>query len=135
MSTESAMNKLEGVHPELIDKVHRILMAMSSLGHPMVVTDGVRTAEEQHALYEQGRTKPGKIVTNADGYAKKSNHQPHEDGLGHAVDCAFVDEHGRPTWDDSKPWAAYGACAKALGLAYGGDWAALKDRPHIELIG
>jgi peptidoglycan L-alanyl-D-glutamate endopeptidase CwlK len=129
------MNKLEGVHPELIDKVHRILMAMNALGHPMVVTDGVRTAEEQHALYEQGRTKPGKIVTNADGYAKKSNHQPHEDGLGHAVDLAFVDANGRPTWDDKMPWATYGACAEALGLTWGGRFQAIRDFPHIELIG
>jgi peptidoglycan L-alanyl-D-glutamate endopeptidase CwlK len=128
------MNKLEGVHPELVEKVQRVLAAMAALGYPMVVTDGVRTAAQQHALWQQGREKPGPIVTNADGVVKKSNHQPHEDGFGHAVDCAFVDEHGQPSWDDKWPWATYGACAQALGLRWGGTWA-IRDRPHIELIG
>jgi peptidoglycan L-alanyl-D-glutamate endopeptidase CwlK len=129
------MTKLEGVHPELVEKVTRIIAALMSLGFAMVVTDGVRTAEQQHALWQQGRETPGPIVTNADGYTKKSNHQPHEDGFGHAVDLAFVDEQGYPSWGEKWPWAAYGACAKALGLAWGGDWSSPHDRPHIELIG
>lgn len=129
------MDKLAGVHPELVTKVRHLLDAMTALGFPMVVTAGVRSAADQRELYEQGRSTPGAIVTNADGERKKSNHQAHADGFGHAVDCAFVDERGQPTWDDRKPWTAYGACAKALGLAWGGDWQALKDRPHIELLG
>ena len=39
------------------------------------VTSGFRTVEKQQSLYAQGRTKPGKIVTNADGVISKSNHQ------------------------------------------------------------
>ncbi len=139
------MSKLDGVHPELVEKVGRIIAAMMSLGFAMVVTAGVRTAEQQHELWRQGREVPGPdvrpghplgdTVTNADGYAKKSNHQLHADGYGHAVDLAFVDEHGLPSWDQKWPWATYGACAKALGLAWGGDWQSPHDRPHIELIG
>jgi hypothetical protein len=55
-----AMNKLEGVHPELVEKVGRIVAAMLSLGFPMMVTDGARTAEQQHQLWRQGRDLPGK---------------------------------------------------------------------------
>lgn len=123
---------LAGVHPKLIEAVDRILDAMELLGHPMMPTDGVRTVAQQKALYAQGRTAPGKIVTNADGELKRSNHQVHGDGLGHAVDCAFIVD-GKPSWADEHPWALYGLMAKTLRLTWGGDWHGLVDRPHIEL--
>lgn len=123
--------RLVGVHPDLVAKVLKVLKAMEALGFPMMVTSGLRTAEEQARLYAQGRTAPGKKVTNADGVRKKSNHQAREDGFGHAVDCAFVVD-GKPSWNERLPWAAYGACAKALGLTWGGDWRSLRDMPHLE---
>jgi peptidoglycan L-alanyl-D-glutamate endopeptidase CwlK len=128
------MNKLAGVHPKLVARIERVLAAMEALGHPMMVTDGVRTDEEQQRLFAQGRTAPGKIVTRADGIKAKSNHQLQADGTGHAVDCTFVGPDGKPRWLDTDPWTAYGACAKALGLKWGGDWPKNKaDRPHVEL--
>jgi peptidoglycan LD-endopeptidase CwlK len=127
------INRLEGVHPVLVAKVTKILEAMNILGFRMVVTAGVRTVEQQQALYAQGRTRPGNIVTYADGVEKRSNHQPYADGFGHAVDCVFLDEHGRPTWDESKPWHLYGACAQSLGLTWGGVWK-MADKPHVELV-
>lgn len=130
-------DKLAGVHPDLIARVTRVLAAMSALGFPMFVVSGVRTDAEQLALYHQGRTTPGKIVTNCDGVIKRSNHQTHSDGLGHAVDCAFVDNKltvEDETWSPNSPWSAYGALAKAVGLHWGGDWvSSLNDRPHVEL--
>jgi peptidoglycan L-alanyl-D-glutamate endopeptidase CwlK len=119
-------DKLEGVRPELRVKVEKILTAMSALGFPMFVTDGNRTVAQQQKLYAQGRTTPGKIVTNCDGELKKSNHQD-----GKAVDCAFS---GPNPWDDAHPWSLYGKMAESLGLKWGGSWASsLTDRPHIEL--
>lgn len=122
------------VHPVLLRKIKVVLAAMAVADMPMVVTPNpVRTAETQHALYQQGRTKPGKIVTNADGYKTKSNHQVKADGYGHAVDCHFV-VNGIPTWDVPDAWwAAYGALCRAVGLRWGiriGEWI---DRPHAEL--
>jgi peptidoglycan L-alanyl-D-glutamate endopeptidase CwlK len=124
--------KLQGVHPRLIECYHRISHAMAELGHPIVITDGVRTTAQQQALYAQGRTKPGKKVTNVDGVTKKSNHQPKADGFGYAIDCAFL-VNGKPSWDEAHPWRLYGEAAKSLGLIWGGDWKSLVDRPHIEL--
>lgn len=126
------MADLTGVHPVLADGVNRVLDAMRALGFPMFVTEGVRTLERQRALYEQGRSQPGPIVTNADGIRKRSNHQVHEgDGYGHAVDCAFS---GPEPFGEHQPWAAYGACAEAIGLRWGGAWqGSLVDRPHVEL--
>jgi peptidoglycan L-alanyl-D-glutamate endopeptidase CwlK len=130
--------KLEGVHPLLVEKVAAILVAMDAEGYPMIVTDGLRTSEEQHRLFTQGRTAPGRIVTNANGLDRRSNHQtrlppsPYA-GYGCAVDMTFLDERGRPTWDLRLPWARYGQVAKAQGLVWGGDWKSLRDMPHIEL--
>lgn len=125
-------DKLAGVHPDLQQRVPQILAAMAALGFEMRVTDGLRTTAQQQALYALGRTKPGTIVTNADGVVHPSNHQAKADGFGHAVDCTFwVD--GVPSWANHLPWRCYGECAKALGLKWGGDFLSIKDRPHIEL--
>lgn len=127
--------KLAGVHPELAQKIARVLSAMNMLGHRMIITDGLRTLEQQQALYAQGRTKgkSGAIVTNADGVKKKSNHQAKNDGFGHAVDCAFIGADGKPSWADSHPWKAYGENCKAVGLVWGGDFKSIVDKPHAEL--
>lgn len=127
----SADPRLDGVHPGLIAAVDQILTVMAILGHPMIVTNGVRTDSEQQRLYAQGRTTPGAIVTHADGVVKKSHHQPKADGYGHAVDCCFL-LHGRSSWAESHPWRLYGEVAKALGCRWGGDWTPFIDRPHIE---
>lgn len=126
-------NKWENLHPVLVRKLKAVHAAMQAIGFPMMLTDGARTVEQQQALYALGRTKPGKIVTYADGIKEKSNHQLKEDGFGHAADCAFLDQSGRPSWDEDFPWRAYGECAKAVGLRWGGDWTTLVDRPHVEL--
>jgi peptidoglycan L-alanyl-D-glutamate endopeptidase CwlK len=118
------MSKLDGVHPHLV--------VMAYLGQPMVVTDGVRTLEQQQRLYAKGRTAPGKIVTNADGVRVKSNHQAKDDGFGHAVDMAFL-VNGLPAWPENGRWALYGEVAKACGCKWGGDWTGFVDRPHIEM--
>ena len=126
-------DKLIGVHPDLIAAINKIVKAMDALGHPIMVTQGLRTVTEQKILYAQGRTTAGPIVTNADGVKSKSNHQAHDDGFGHAIDVAFLVD-GKPSWDEHLPWRAYGECGKALGLVWGGDFAHLVDKPHLELV-
>jgi peptidoglycan L-alanyl-D-glutamate endopeptidase CwlK len=126
------MTRFNGVHPALIARVTKILDAMEALGFPMLVTDGLRTVEQQQALYAKGRTAPGQIVTYADGVRKRSNHQAHADGYGHAMDLAFS-VNGQPSWAEDHPWEVFGAMARAVGLTWGGDFKRLVDRPHVEL--
>ena len=126
------MSRLTGVHPRLIFAVTKILNASAELGCPMMVTSGVRTTEQQQALYAKGRTEPGRIVTQADGVRKKSKHQAQYDGFGHAVDLTFMVD-GRPSWAEDHPWDLYGEMAKVLGLEWGGSWDGFVDRPHVEL--
>lgn len=129
------MDKTKGLHPILIQKSELILKEMSSLGCPMKIIAGLRSAEEQAKLYAQGRTLPGPIVTKCDGIQRKSNHQAQSDGFGHAIDMAF---QGPDPFLDKLPkgardkiWASYGAAVKRVGLKWGGDWG--WDKPHAEL--
>lgn len=119
--------RLRDLHPLLAQKVARLLVAVDALGYPMTIVQGRRTTEEQVALYEQGRTKPGAIVTNADGVVKKSKHQS-----GRAVDCAFLRD-GQVSWSEALPWRMYAEMGKALGLIAGADFKSIVDRPHLEL--
>lgn len=128
--------KAVNLHPDLVAMLTRVFAAMHALGYPMKIIEGVRSTERQQQLYALGRTRPGKIVTNCDGVTKKSNHQAKADGFGHAADCAFIDDPKTPrdeTWDQAMPWQAFGACAEAVGLTWGGRWTTLRDFPHVEL--
>lgn len=123
--------RLGGVAPGLRVAIAAILEVMAQEHHPMFVVEGVRTTERQKALYAQGRTTPGPVVTACDGVLKRSHHQVRGDGLGYAVDCAFADVE---PFADHHPWERYGALAKEQGLAWGGDWP-VQDRPHVEAHG
>lgn len=124
LGTKSLAN-LSNVHPYLKLAVIRAL-ALSAVDFG-VSAPAVRTAAEQNALYQQGRTKPGKKVTDKDGYKDKSNHQVTADGTGHAVDLtAWVDDKWDPeTWPlyHEIAWAMCQA-ATELGfrIRWGGNW-------------
>lgn len=93
----------------------------------VLVTQGLRTYAEQDALYEQGRTKPGKIVTNARG-----GYSYHNFGL--AFDFVLI-EDGKAVWSVNSKWKRFAAICKAKGFAWGGDWKSFKDYPHFEMTG
>ena len=135
--TDRDRQRVEGVHPRLVTIIERVLAIMETAGHPMRVISGVRTTAQQQALYAQGRTTPGAIVTYLDGVTKRSHHQAHlATGLGHAVDCAFIDNPDTPhneTWDERQPWELYGVAGETFGLIWGGRWRRPVDKPHLEL--
>lgn len=122
------LERLTQLHPDLIAKVHTILLRL-----PLFVVQGFRTAEYQRTLWEEGRSRPGHIVTNCDGYATPSNHQAKTDGYGHAVDLAFLPTAAFPDpFDLRHPWQQYGLLGESLGLVWGGRFH-LKDYDHLEL--
>lgn len=127
---------LAGVHPALVAKLQQVYAAMAAIGAPMRPTDGLRTTGQQTLLFAKGRFgDTGPIVTHCDGLHVLSNHQKKADGFGHAVDSCFT---GPDPYLEKHPkgqdlWAAYGACCKALGLKWGGEFTTLVDKPHCEL--
>jgi peptidoglycan L-alanyl-D-glutamate endopeptidase CwlK len=122
--------RLRGCHPELKARVLTIIAALARQGHQVVLTQGVRSAAQQQALYAQGRYRPGKVVTNCDGVIKVSNHQVKADGYGHAVDVAWRTTRGDVTWEG--PWETLGRLAQTHGLIWGGTWR-FRDLCHLEL--
>jgi peptidoglycan L-alanyl-D-glutamate endopeptidase CwlK len=86
----------------------------------------LRTKAEQDAIYAQGRTKPGKIVSNA-----KYPQSLHCWGI--AFDIA-VKIGGKVTWDVTH-YKKVGSIGQRVGLEWGGAWAKFPDYPHFQLPG
>jgi peptidoglycan L-alanyl-D-glutamate endopeptidase CwlK len=123
--------RLSLVWPGLSDKIHQLATMLEPEGFSYRVTQGLRTWQEQDALYAQGRTTPGKIVTNAQGgYSWHC--------LGVAVDLCpntvgTADGEFVPDWDVSHPaYARMIAVGESLGLTSGSTFVSLPDIPHFQ---
>jgi peptidoglycan LD-endopeptidase CwlK len=110
--------------PEAQPYARSLVIKAAGKGITIKVISGLRTYEEQDALYAQGRTKPGKIVTNARG--GYSNHN-----FGIAFDVGVFE--GSNYIEESPEYKAVGAIGVELGLAWGGNWKSMQDEPHFEL--
>lgn len=109
-------------------RVELFLKKCEAEGLDILVYCTLRSGAEQDDLFAAGRTKPGKIVTNA--RAGESWHQ-----YGSAVD--FVPMlGGKPQWDNKSLYARAGAIAESVGLEWAGRWAgSLKETAHIQYRG
>ncbi len=79
------------LYPKFASRVVAALESCHRAGYPMEVFETWRSAERQLWLYEQGRSRPGAVVTNAKPW--ESAH-----ALGLAVDVA-ARINGSWTWD------------------------------------
>ena len=94
---------------------------MKAKGISYIVTCTYRSQQEQNPLYEQGRSKPGKIVT----WTRNSRHTDRE-----AFDIAIL-KNGKITWNPADYLDAV-KIGKAVGLDAGGAWVKNRDYPHFE---
>ena len=62
-------------HPRLQALAAELIKECEKQGLQIKIGETLRTTAEQDALYAQGRTKPGTIVTNAKGSSYSSYHQ------------------------------------------------------------
>ena len=90
------------------------------------IISGTRTYEEQDALFAQGRTKLGKIITKARG--GESNHN-----FGIAWDIGLFDNGAYIENDDDYIALAHAVLPNINSLEWGGDWHSFKDFPHYQL--
>jgi peptidoglycan L-alanyl-D-glutamate endopeptidase CwlK len=108
-----------------VQPIARALVQKAALsGIKIKVISGLRTYAEQDALYAQGRTKPGNIVTNAKG--GYSNHN-----FGIAFDIGVFE--GSQYLGESSKYQAVGVLGMDLGLEWGGNWKTIVDQPHFQL--
>lgn len=94
----------------------------------LIITATYRSVAEQQALYAQGRTTPGAIVTQLDGVNRKGNHNHLP---SRAIDFAIM-KNGSITWENAE-YEKAGPYFRSRGLVWGGDWIGFVDRPHVEL--
>jgi peptidoglycan L-alanyl-D-glutamate endopeptidase CwlK len=118
---------IKDLHIILQDKAAQFIKACAAKNIQVGITQGFRTTEYQNQLYAQGRTKPGRIVTNCRG-----GYSPHNYGL--AFDFCIY-ENGKVDWDSrNKKWAIAGAIGESLGLEWGGRWIQFVDMPHLQFM-
>ena len=129
--------RLAQVYPGLAGKIRQMADTLAAEGIIIRVVQGLRTYEEQAALYAKGRTAPGPKVTNAPPGSSYHNY-------GMAIDfCVGIPGSNpwQPDWKatDAKglrpTWARAIAVAKKLGLASGADFTTIKDYPHLQMTG
>jgi len=98
----------------------------------------LRTFAEQNDLYAQGRTKAGKIVTNAKGGESYHNY-------GLAIDIVLLkDTDGNGSFETASwetnvdfdgdgvaDWQEVVKIFKSYGFEWGGDWK-FSDKPHFQ---
>jgi peptidoglycan LD-endopeptidase CwlK len=142
MRDKVSIDRVAKLHPKIRDEV-KTLIDKAEAGFPpniaIRIVQGLRTFAEQEALYQQGRTKPGKKVTNA-----KPGSSFHQYGL--AVDfCLLYDKDGNGSfetvsWDVAKDfdknglpdWKEVVKVFEEAGYVWGGRWATIVDAPHIQ---
>lgn len=131
---KSAAMPVESLHPVVSAKMMELIRRTSKAGITILITDGFRSSLEQDALYKQGRTAKGQIVTNVKGGESYHNY-------GLAIDFALRVPNGDVIWDldydgnrnGESDWMEVVAIAKSLGFAWGGDWTSFKDYPHLQM--
>ena len=114
-------------HPRLQALAAELIRKCADQELQIKIGETLRTTAEQDALYAQGRSKPGKIVTNAKGSSYSSYHQ-----WGTAFDIYRVDGHGA-YYDKDGFFTKVGKIGVTLGLEWGGNWKSITDKPHFQL--
>lgn len=98
----------------------RLFMAKCrEAGLDIFITETYRPQIRQNELWEQGRTKPGKIVT-------WTMHSRHTSRRAWDIACNGCILYDIDTLNKA------GAIAKSLGITWGGDWKD-PDKPHFEI--
>lgn len=127
--------RLDGLHPEVEAAKTELIKKAEEHDIQIRITQGFRSFAEQDALYAQGRTRPGNIVTHATGGRSYHNY-------GLAIDFVVIDPKTKqPTWDTTfdgnqngeSDWVEVAKEGKKLGFDWGGDWHGWKDIPHLEM--
>ena len=117
--------RLNQLHPAAIPIFQNFIEAAENdLNITFRITQGLRTFAQQQAFYDQGRTTPGNIVTNAPPGESFHNY-------GLAVDLAHLVDGGTAIdWHfDMSLLLKYAP----QGMNWGGHFVSIKDYPHWEL--
>lgn len=114
--------------PVVRAKVEKFQQLCEENGIDLLITSTYRDAASQSALYAQGRTVPGSIVTNAKPGQSWHNHRC-------AIDVVPL-VNGKANWNTKDPvWAKLGELGKQAGLEWAGDWKRFREMAHFQYTG
>lgn len=127
---------LYDLHPDFRPVVAEFLAQCERSGITVVVTCTWRSAAEQAALYAQGRTAPGHIVTHAK--PGQSLHNVCIDGAAasRALDVYPV-VHGKIDFTGGAPeWDVMGRIGEECGMDWAFRWPVqCREKPHFQQKG
>lgn len=109
------------------DMAQRFIDQCAAAGIDVLITSTYRDAESQDALYAQGRTAPGRKVTNA-----RAGHSFHNFQV--AFDFVPI-VNGKAQWNDLAAFERCGEIAESIGLEWAGRWEAFKEMAHCQYTG
>lgn len=123
---------LADLHPTLRPLAEALVAQAAARGIRTVISCTYRPAALQDRYYAQGRTTPGRRITNARG-----GESPHNVTLGGrpasaAFDIYPVTGTALAKADDPR-WTTLAEIGRGLGLVWGGDFRSIRDCPHFEL--
>ena len=118
---------LDDLVPPAKQRAEAFIAAAKAKGIDLLVTSTYRDNESQDALYAQGRTAPGNIVTRAKAGQSWHNWRC-------ALDVVPL-VNGKAIWDDQAMWKQVGEIGKSCGLEWAGDWVTFKEFPHFQYTG
>lgn len=129
--------RIEDCHVELQMKLLACIQEWANAGLDVLVTCTHRTNAEQQVLYDQGRSKPGHIVTRAKPGQSSHNFTVHGKPASLAFDIVPL-AHGKPVWgtigEDLELWRRCASIAKSKGLKWYGDpGSEFVEYPHFEI--
>lgn len=115
---------INDLQPKVAAMCSEFVNRCKAKGIDVIITSTYRDAASQDALYAQGRTKPGKKVTNA--RAGQSYHN-----WGVAFDFAPI-VNGKAMWNDVALFTKCGEIAEGVGLEWAGRWVKFKELAHCQ---
>ena len=118
---------IKHLHPLVAEKCRNFIADCKLQGIDIIITSTYRDNTAQNALYAQGRTSPGKKVTNA-----KAGQSWHNYRL--AFDFA-PQVNGKIPWNDSALFEKCGVIAEKRGLEWAGRWKKFKEMAHCQYTG
>jgi peptidoglycan L-alanyl-D-glutamate endopeptidase CwlK len=122
------ITRIEQLYPVLKTKAYQLIDTLAKQGITVEISQGLRTWPEQDALYQQGRTIPGKVVTNC-----KPGQSWHQ--FACAFDVDIVTQQGLDWTGNDAAWNATIASGLDLGLVAGAEFRSFPDKPHFQFTG
>jgi len=118
---------INDLHPYVAGLCEQFVEQCKDAGIDVIITSTYRDHEAQQALYNKGRTTPGKKVTNA---------KPGRSFHNWRIAFDFVPiVNGKAMWNDIAMFAKCGNIAESVGLEWAGRWKSFKELAHCQYTG